>query len=470
MPSSIQIPYISRDQKIAFLQPILQMPWSMLLDSAGTDLDYNRFDILCALPTLTLAFDGMVSEINHANHSIDSAEPLFLQTLSDDGPLDLMRRLLKKFSPPALCPIEIPFQGGWLGYISYDFARNLEKLPEIAVDDINLPRVQMGLYQWALITDHQSQTSTIYNFGLSSQDWQTILSLFENLTDQARETNTTPFALDSDWQCQTSFDDYAKAFARIKHYLAVGDCYQVNYAQRFSASYQGNVLQAYHKLSLANQAPFSAWLNFEQHQILSLSPERFIETQKRHVRTQPIKGTRPRHPDPTEDQKQAEALLQSDKDRAENLMIVDLLRNDLSRTAAKGSVVVSELFGHYRFASVHHLISTIESDIAPQFDLFDLLKTTLPGGSITGAPKIRAMEIIEELEPVRRNLYCGIIGYLDFSGKMDSNICIRTLIAQNNQLYCWAGGGLVADSELSTEYQETFDKLAKILPVLKKPS
>ena len=227
---------------------------------------------------------------------------------------------------------------------------------------------------------------------------------------------------------------------------------------------------AYQLLAKENNSPFSAFLNFGEQKILSLSPERFIESHRGKVTTQPIKGTLPRDPNPQIDQQLARQLLNSEKDKAENLMIVDLLRNDLSKTAAKGSVKVSELFGLYHFESVHHLISTVTSNLDTPFDNFDLLASTLPGGSITGAPKLRAMQIINELEPAKRGIYCGIIGYIDFEGNMDSNICIRTLIADNNKLYCWAGGGLVADSQLDLEYQETFDKLGKILPVLDKTS
>jgi para-aminobenzoate synthetase component I len=337
----------------------------------------------------------------------------------------------------------------------------------------------MGLYQWALITDHRLAQSRLYNFGLCESDWSSVIERIETHINQqtpkpvlsefkigGQNNAIDAFKLLSPWQSNTSKADYYTAFTKIQDYIHAGDCYQVNLAQRFSAQFSGDIFSAYRQLAEANKAPFSAYLNFADHQILCLSPERFIESHERNVTTQPIKGTRPRSDDKVKDLALANELISSEKDRAENLMIVDLLRNDLSRTAANKSVKVKELFGHYRFESVHHLVSTIESELAPQFDNFDLLATTLPGGSITGAPKIRAMEIIESLEPVRRNLYCGIIGYIDFCGNMDTNICIRTLIAKQNRLHCWAGGGLVADSEVDTEYQETFDKVNKILPVL----
>ncbi|MCW9000753.1 MAG: aminodeoxychorismate synthase component I, partial [Kangiellaceae bacterium] len=391
---------------------------------------------------------------------------IHLPSRTNDSPLETMRNILASLrsSAPGSKPTQ-PFNGGWLGYISYDFGRYLEKLPDLTDDQIQLPWLKFGLYQWALITDHKLQQTNLHNFGLSEPEWAKIEQMVsEKLTGSPLDN--TRFQITSNWKSNTSKQEYSDTFEKIKHYIYAGDCYQVNYAQQFSTSYVGDEFKAYSKLSVANKAPFSAYMNFDDHKILSLSPERFIEAHGRKVITQPIKGTRPRSSDPIEDKKLGQELCDSEKDRAENLMIVDLLRNDLSRTAAKGSVKVSELFGHYRFQSVHHLISTIESKLNDKYDNFDLLATTLPGGSITGAPKIRAMEIIEELEKVKRNLYCGVIGYIDFNGNMDTNICIRTLVAKDNKLYCWAGGGLVADSEMEQEYQETFDKLGKILPVL----
>ncbi|WP_444994278.1 aminodeoxychorismate synthase component I [Aliikangiella sp. IMCC44359] len=462
--NSIRLPYLDKQRKLTVLSDLIKNPWAILLDSAGeNNIQFSQYDIFTYQPDVTLSFDGHHSQI-------DSPHQLPELVLSD--PIDCLRQLLNHFKPSNK-PKEIqPFMGGWMGYISYDFARNLEILPEDTVDDIQLPRIQMGLYRWALITNHQEQWTRLFNFGVDAQQWNKLCQYFKQLTQadtlktDKKSSSKQPFQLLSQWKNNTNRQDYENAFNTIQAYILAGDCYQVNYAQRFSAQYTGSIYSAYQVLSKANQAPFSAYLNFEDHQILSLSPERFIKSEQGKIITQPIKGTRPRHPDLVTDQALANELKHSEKDKTENLMIVDLLRNDLSRTADKASVIVSELYQHYQFESVHHLISTIESRLAPQYDNFDLLKTTLPGGSITGAPKIRAMEIIEELEPIKRNLYCGVIGYIDFQGNMDTNICIRTLIAKNDHIYCWAGGGLVSDSKVDIEYQETFDKLAKILPVL----
>ncbi|MGX5173737.1 aminodeoxychorismate synthase component I [Aliikangiella sp. IMCC44653] len=474
----IELNYINRQTKLDAYEGLLSAPWSMLLDSAGSDLAYNRYDILVNSPSVTLSFNN--NEVNLTTNSNHLAPPLVnkLNSIAEqfsEHPLILMRKINQCFNQlmsPTHVECELPFVGGWLGYLSYDFGEHLEKFTNTQQDDIQIPTLAMGFYQWALINDHQLKTSTLYNFGLPESAWQELTKRTTEslaLAPFAISENTSAnnhFKLTSQWQSNISAAEYKNAFTRIQNYIKAGDCYQVNFAQRFKAQFQGNSYSAYKKLSLANQAPFSAYLKYTDFEILCLSPERFLECNRGKVITQPIKGTRPRSDNQTKDRALADELTNSEKDRAENLMIVDLLRNDLSRTAAKASVKVSQLFGLHSFKSVHHLISTIESQLAPQFDIFDLLSTSFPGGSITGAPKIRAMQIIFELEPHKRNLYCGSIGYIDINGKMDTNICIRTLISKQKNLYCWAGGGLVADSSASSEYQETFDKLAKILPIL----
>jgi len=260
--------------------------------------------------------------------------------------------------------------------------------------------------------------------------------------------------------------EYREKFDRVQAFLHSGDCYQVNLAQRFQASYEGDEWQAFTRLNASNRAPFSAFLRLEEGAILSLSPERFIHLAEGVIQTRPIKGTLPRLAEADADRQQAEKLAASPKDRAENLMIVDLMRNDIGRVAAPGSVRVPELFVVEPFPAVHHLVSTITARLPPAQTACDLLRAAFPGGSITGAPKVRAMEIIDELEPHRRNAWCGSIGYLSLCGGMDTSITIRTLTAVAGQIYCSAGGGLVADSQAAAEYQETFDKVNRILQQL----
>ncbi|WP_249358914.1 aminodeoxychorismate synthase component I, partial [Citrobacter sp. wls718] len=278
-----------------------------------------------------------------------------------------------------------------------------------------------------------------------------------------RAPTREPFMLTSAWQSNMSRAQYGEKFRQVQRYLHSGDCYQVNLAQRFQAQYQGDEWLAFERLNQANRAPFSAFIRLEEGAILSLSPERFIQLENRQIQTRPIKGTLPRLDSPDADRQQAQRLANSPKDRAENLMIVDLMRNDIGRVAVPGSVKVPELFVVEPFPAVHHLVSTITARLPESLHATDLLRAAFPGGSITGAPKVRAMEIIDELEPHRRNAWCGSVGYLSFCGNMDTSITIRTLTATDGQLYCSAGGGVVADSQEDAEYQETFDKVNRIL-------
>jgi para-aminobenzoate synthetase component 1 len=252
--------------------------------------------------------------------------------------------------------------------------------------------------------------------------------------------------------------DYDLAFARIRRYIVDGDCYQVNLAQRFETQACGDAWSAYRTLRALSPAPHAAYLNLPFAQILSVSPERFLQVRKRHVETRPIKGTRPRADDRQLDAERVRELAESGKDRAENLMIVDLLRNDLAKNCSLGSVHVPRLFAVESFADVHHLVSTVRGELAAGRDALDLLRGCFPGGSITGAPKLRAMQIIEELERYRRGVYCGSIGYLGYDGAMDTSIAIRTLVYRAGVARYWAGGGIVADSVAADEYQETLDK------------
>ena len=277
---------------------------------------------------------------------------------------------------------------------------------------------------------------------------------------------TTLFKLNADWSANMDKQAYLEKFNKIQNYILSGDCYQVNLTQRFQAAYQGDEYQAYQALLADNRPPFAAFLRLPAQTILSLSPERFLKLHGGIVETKPIKGTCPRFQDLQQDQQSRQRLLTSEKDRAENLMIVDLMRNDIGRVCLPGSVSVPKLFDIESFPAVHHLVSTVLGKLGANYSCEDLLRACFPGGSITGAPKIRAMDIIAELEPNRRQVYCGSIGYINGNGEMDMNISIRTLVCHKQQIYCWAGGGLVADSNVDQEYQECFDKLSKILPSL----
>ncbi len=259
---------------------------------------------------------------------------------------------------------------------------------------------------------------------------------------------------------------YGQAFVKVQEHIRQGDVYQINLTQRFEAAGRGDAWTAYRKLRNVSPAPYSAFLDYPFGQILSSSPERFLRLSDGHVDTKPIKGTRPRHIDRRRDEALAEELGNSAKDRAENVMIVDLLRNDLGRTCAPGSIKATKLFDIEHFSNVHHMVSTVEGELMPGRTAVDLLRGCFPGGSITGAPKVRAMQIIEALEPHRRSIYCGAIGYIGYDGNMNTNIAIRTLLNSGGSLYAWAGGGIVADSDEAAEYQECLDKASGLLEVI----
>ncbi len=292
------------------------------------------------------------------------------------------------------------------------------------------------------------------------------IDLKSRFKQRPTESRSKGFSLTQPFSANLSRAAYEQAFNTIQDFIVAGDCYQVNLARRFKAGYQGTPWSAYKALRLTANGPFSGFLDAGDRQILSFSPERFLSVTEGKVQTRPIKGTRPRSHKPEEDARTAEELLQSKKDRAENLMIVDLLRNDIGKNCAPGSVSVDELFGLESYPAVHHLVSTISGRLTSGHGALDLLRDCFPGGSITGAPKRRAMEVIAMLEPDRRGPYCGSLFYIEPGGNMDSNITIRTLLCEGGEISCWGGGGLVADSTCETEYQETWDKVGGLLTTL----
>ncbi|MFN1535191.1 aminodeoxychorismate synthase component I [Vibrio jasicida] len=438
------------DLTISLFSRIEHQPWAMLLRSASETHIDSRFDVLVANPIATLETVAGDTQIK-----TDTQE-----YASQDDPFSLLDELQQQLLPNLELGAEwdLPFVGGALGYFSYDLGRRVESMPELAAKDLQTPDMAVGLYEWALVVDHKLKTAILVGQNTQAA-WQWL--------DSQSPVDVEDFKLIGDWQSNMTQASYATRFDCVQEYLLSGDCYQINLAQRFNAPYQGSEWQAYLKLEAANQAPFSAFIRMPKSTLLSISPERFLELKDNVIETKPIKGTRPRGADTLQDQANAHDLQTAEKDQAENLMIVDLLRNDIGRVASPGSVHVPKLFDIESFPAVHHLVSTIRANLDPQYSAADLLRACFPGGSITGAPKVRAMQIIEELEPHRRSAYCGSIGYISRHGRMDTSITIRTLVAENNKLYAWAGGGVVADSDCASEYQETLDKLSKILPALK---
>jgi len=438
-----------------YFERVVDQPWAVLLDSGRHDPGRSRYDILAAEPWATLVTRARLTEIR-----VDEAT-----RVSPDDPFDLLREMLGSSAAPAG---PLPFYGGAIGYFSYDLGRRFERLPTIAVDDEHLPEMAIGLYAWAVVVDHADARAWLVGCGPREPDaaaWDALRRRFE---EPPMPRVRLPFRTLAPARSNFTRADYALAFDRVMRYIHDGDCYQVNLAQRFEVQATGDPWIAYQALRISNPAPFAAYLNLPFVQVLSASPERFLQVRSGRVVTQPIKGTRPRAGHPRLDAQRACELRNSLKDRAENVMIVDLLRNDLAKTCRIGSVKVPKLFEVQSFPSVHHLVSTIEGELASGRDALDLLRGCFPGGSITGAPKLRAMEIIEELEPCRRGIYCGAIGYVGHDGTMDTNIAIRTLVYRGGQARFWAGGGLVADSVVGDEYQETLDKAAPFLQLVQR--
>jgi para-aminobenzoate synthetase component 1 len=360
----------------------------------------------------------------------------------------------------------LPFIGGAMGYAAYGLARHLPCLPDISHDTADMPEMCFGIYDWAFIADHKEQKSWLVRNSkceLEQKCWDELIELFSKPQTSLMEA---PFGITGSIQSNLTIQQYAAAFEQIQNYIYEGDCYQVNFAQRFSVKCQGDPWSAYKNLRRINPSPFSAYINTPYGQVLSSSPERFLHVKDGQVETKPIKGTRPRSEDREVDKKLLDELRNSEKDRAENLMIVDLLRNDLGKSCIPGSIDAPGLFKVESFPKVHHLVSRITGELSDEHDAISLLSGCFPGGSITGAPKYRAMEIIEELEPDPRGIYCGSIGYIGYDGSMDTNIAIRTMIHRNGQMQFAAGGGIVSDSDMESEYQETLDKVSAMFEML----
>ena len=441
------LPYTS-DAK-DFYQVIADLPWAVWLDSCGRD----RYDILVAQPVVTLITHGEQTEIS------DSAG----KTYSTADPFKLLRGLLGK---PSVSDQNVRFAGGALGYWGYDLARRQIHLHDQARDAEGLPDMMIGIYDWAIQLDHHNKTAELLSYKRYPQTELMLQQLLERL-QYKNDVVKNDFCVHGHINSNFSRVAYKRSFEAVQEYLQAGDCYQINLAQRFSAQASGDAFFAYCKLRKLSPSPYSAFINFPQVQILCASPERFLLVKQRQVETKPIKGTRPSVADAKQNQLLVQDLRSNPKDRAENLMIVDLLRNDLGKNCTPGSIKVPKLFEVESYATVHHLVSTVTGELAEGHDAIGLLRDCFPGGSVTGAPKVRAMEIIEQLEPQRRGVYCGSIGYIGFDGNMDCNIAIRTLVYGNGEIRAWAGGGIVADSDMDAEYQETLDKAEAMLSMLK---
>lgn len=378
------------------------------------------------------------------------------------NPFELVRELLQRYRDPRATPFPLAC-GGAVGYLAYDLFPHLEVLQRHTRDDLAMPDLFLGFYDTVAVFDHAEGRNAVCTPGGPTH----LADLWHHLPeppplDAASVPPLPPGALQSNFTPQ----EYRAAVTRVKEWIAAGDCYQVNLSQRFSVAFQEDPLAFYARLRAASAAPFGACLFPDRFAVLSNSPERYLKIDGGRIETRPIKGTRRRGATREEDLRLARELLESEKERAEHVMIVDLERNDLGRVCTYDSVHVPEFEVVESYANVHHLVSTVAGRVHPSRDEVDCICNSFPGGSITGAPKVRALENIEALEPTARGVYCGSIGYIDFSGRVDLNIAIRTAIVSNGRLHFQVGGGIVADSDPQEEYQETITKAQSFLKAL----
>jgi para-aminobenzoate synthetase component I len=432
------LPY--RADTAALFEPVAGEPWAVFLDSNAGCAAGGRWDIVALAPRVTLRTVGPLTEIRSGKRTHRSTA----------DPIALLRDALGADLGPAPGPA-LPFVGGAIGWFGYDLARRFERLGPFSRLPAGAPQMAVGVYDWALVIDHQARASWLVGRGDPADPPCRRLRRLAEGTEAAPARTfraTGPLVTDLDRAA------YGVRFAAVQRFIRAGDCYQVNLARRWQVPVAGCPWGAYRRLKALSPAPFAAYLNTPGVQVLSASPERFLAVRDGRVETRPIKGTAARDPDSARDRALAAALAASPKDRAENLMIVDLLRNDLGRCCETGSVAVPALFKVESYPGVHHLVSTVTGRLRADADALSLLRAAFPGGSITGAPKIRTMQIIDALEGAPRGVYCGAIGYVGFDGAMDTSIAIRTAGVAGGVLDFRAGGGLIADSDCDAEWAE----------------
>ncbi len=469
---------------------IKDRPYSFFLDSGMDPQRLGRYSFLGSEPFLVMSSQGSeITLIRGQEHEVQHGNPF-----------DTMGKLLEVYKLDH-CPAPVPFLGGAVGYLSYDLGHFIERLPSTAIDDLKLPECYLAFYDTIVAFDHLEGKAYLVATGFPEmeegqrlrrsrmrleemKDWlcpsHSVVAVSRSSEQSEGEANQScdrdcfvATAPRNDRQnkeitLKSNFtpEEYRKAVNRVREYIAAGDVFQVNLSQRFEADLKIPPYELYKRLRIVNPAPFASYLNFPGVAIVSASPERFLKVQGDLVETRPIKGTRPRGRDSVEDERLAHELTHSTKDRAENMMIVDLERNDLGRVCRYGTVKVTELAILETFPTVFHLTSTVVGRLRRGKSNIDLLKATFPGGSITGAPKVRAMEIIDELEPTKRSVYTGSIGYLGFNEDMDINIVIRTFLIKEGKAYFQVGGGIIYDSDPEAEYMETLDKARALIRAL----
>ncbi len=461
-PLVTEIPRIPADL-MDWVAAFADCPGLIFLDSARSHETLGRYSFIAADPVHRIVAEGDRTEIDGAAFA--------------GSPFDALDSVLERY-PVTERPDLPPFQTGLAGFFGYGLRHHVEAVPSHGRRDHGFSDLAAGYYDLVVAIDHQSRRAFAIASGAPKQSGDARRVRAQARTDWAlarlgRRGEASKFSWSIDPRPDLAAEEFRRMIRRTVDYIEAGDIYQANITQRFQAALPAGFesggpgrLALYDALRRRNPATFAAFVDLGERAILSSSPERFLKVAGKRIETRPIKGTRPRGANPAEDSALARELLASEKDRAENLMIVDLLRNDLGRVAKLGSVKVPVLFGLESYATVHHLVSVVTAELDEGRNAVDLLRAAFPGGSVTGAPKIRAMEIIAELEPTARGPYCGAIGYLSATGAMDTNIAIRTLLIDGDRISFQVGGGIVADSDPGAEYQETLDKARALLETL----
>jgi len=437
---------------LAIFNSLKIYPYCFFLDSSRGNEKLGRFSFLGCEPFLVFKSKGGSITLETPDGTSDTFKA---------NPFLALKDILRRYKISGHND-KTPFTCGAVGYFAYDLKDFVEDLPDIAVDDLNLPDCVLGFYDCVVTYDNLKKKAYLSSLSIKQLD-EFKNRIFKKPVSEIGDFSISLPALKSNF----SKSSYVEAVKKAKLYIKKGDIYQVNLSQRFEADL--GIMEShlvYSKLRNVNPAPFSSYLGFKDVAILSSSPERFLKKCGRYIETRPIKGTRPRGKDGAEDKLLQRELVGSPKDNAEHIMIVDLERNDLGRICEYGSVRPTESAVVEKYSNVFHLVSTVSGKLKKGIDPVDCLMATFPGGSITGAPKIRSMEIIEELEPVKRSVYTGAIGYISFNGNMDTSIVIRTLLAKGQRAYFSVGGGIVADSVPEEEYDETIDKARGLMLAL----
>jgi len=425
-------------------------PYPFFLDSGQHYDKFGKFSFI--------GFDPL-AVFKAKEDKIEIIESNSLHEFTNSKSLDIFQKFFDKYEKNHKSPF--PFSGGFVGFLSYDLCRQIEKIPSLAEDDKNIPDICFGLYDGIFVYDHNRRECFIVAHGINKP----AENIIKNLTAAIQQVNKNIKSVKARQEkvkhkITSNFlkEEYIKSLGKIKKYIKDGDIYQTNLTLLFETEYKQEPWLLYQRLRKINPAPFSSFIDYGDFQIISSSPERFFRVENRKIQTRPIKGTIARGRNKEQDLLNKKILLNSEKDKSELIMIVDVARNDLGRISKMGTVKVEELVSLEQYPTVYHLVSTITGELREVVKFSDIIKATFPGASITGAPKIRAMEIIDELEPTRRNIYTGSIGYLDLNGNMDFNIVIRTIVLKDGKAFFQAGGGIVWDSDEESEYEEAILK------------